>query len=205
MPYSNHRILILNSNQQLLNALEGLFYLAGIPVTGSSSSCKGLNDLLESSQADLLVTDVKGDDGSALPWLEKWLQKYPGLLITGYSDCINEEECQNLKLAGVKSCSSRKESPEKLLVAVKKLLGNPTDIQTDKETVLNALGGVRELEIFTLLGDGYKRNEIAATLQISPRTVDTYLSRIKANLGLASMHEVRRLAHDMAESFAQHR
>jgi len=205
MPYRNHRILILNSDKQLLNALEGLFYLAGIPVTGSSSSCKGLNDLLESSRADLLVTDVKGDDGSALPWLEKWLQKYPGLLVIGYSECSDEKERQKLKLAGVKSCISRNESPEKLLVTVKKLLGNPTGIRTDKENVLYALGGVRELEIFTLLGDGYKRNEIAATLQISPRTVDTYLSRIKANLGLTSMHEVRRLAHDMAASFAQHR
>ena len=127
MPYRNHRILILNSDKQLLNALEGLFYLAGIPFTGSSSSCKGLNDLLESSRADLLVTDVRGDDGPTFPWLEKWLQKYPGLLVIGYSEC-SEEERQNLKLAGVKSCIRRNESPEKLLVAVKKLLGNPTGI-----------------------------------------------------------------------------
>ena len=154
MPYRNHRILILNSDKQLLNALEGLFYLAGIPFTGSSSSCKGLNDLLESSRADLLVTDVKGDDGSALPWLEKWLQQYPGLLVIGYSECSDEKERQKLKLAGVKSCISRNESPEKLLVTVKKLLGNPTGIRTDKENVLYALGGVRELEIFTLLGEG---------------------------------------------------
>ena len=103
MPYSNHRILILNSDIRLLHALEGLFYLAGIPVTGSSSSCKGLNNLLESSQADLLVTDVRGDDGPALPWLEKWLQKYPELLTIGYSECSDEEDRQNLKLAGVKS------------------------------------------------------------------------------------------------------
>ncbi len=204
MPFRNHRILILNSDKQLLNALEGLFYLAGIPVAGSSSSCKGLNDLLESSQADLLITDVRGDDGPTFPWLEKWLQKYPGLLVIGYSEC-SEEERQNLKLAGVKSCIRRSDPPEKLLVAVKKLLGNPKGMQADKETVLNALGGVRELEIFMLLGDGYKRNEIATTLQISPRTVDTYLARIKSNLGLTSMQQLRRLAHDMTESFAQHR
>ena len=78
-------------------------------------------------------------------------------------------------------------------------------MQTDKESVLKALGGVREQEIFMLLGDGYKRNEIAETLQISPRTVDTYLARIKGNLELTSMQELRRLAHDMAESFVHHR
>ncbi len=109
-----------------------------------------------------------------------------------------------MNLAGVKSCISRSDSPEKLLMAVKKLLGNPA-MQTNKATALQGLGSVREQEIFMLLGDGYKRNEIATTLQISPRTVDTYLARIKGNLGLTSMQQLRRLAHGMAASFAQHR
>jgi len=205
LPYSSYRIFLLNSDLHLLNALSGLFFLAGIPVRGASNSCRELNDLFESCQPDLLITDVRDNEGFVFQWVEQWLQKNPGLKVIGYSECYDPEERQQMQQCGIKICISRKDSPEILLSAVKKVLGSSVKMEVDKEAVLAGLGGVREQEIFMLLGDGYKRNEIAATLQISPRTVDTYLARIKNNLGLSSMQELRRLAHDMADSFAKYR
>jgi DNA-binding NarL/FixJ family response regulator len=42
----------------------------------------------------------------------------------------------------------------------------------------------RELEVLRLIADGLSNGEIAATLQLSPETVKTFVSRILAKLGV---------------------
>jgi DNA-binding NarL/FixJ family response regulator len=48
----------------------------------------------------------------------------------------------------------------------------------------------RELEVFTLIGDGVGTREIAHRLGVSPKTVETHRERIKAKLGLATASEL---------------
>ena len=61
---------------------------------------------------------------------------------------------------------------------------------------------MREQEIFELLGTGYSRREIAKKLALSPRTVDSYLVRLKLNVGAASTRELVRLAMRAKEATA---
>jgi DNA-binding NarL/FixJ family response regulator len=44
----------------------------------------------------------------------------------------------------------------------------------------------RELEVFSLLGQGLETREIATRLQLSPKTVHAYCARIKEKLHLAN-------------------
>jgi DNA-binding NarL/FixJ family response regulator len=48
----------------------------------------------------------------------------------------------------------------------------------------------RELEMFGLLGNGMTTQQIAATMHVSQKTVDTYRARIKEKLGLANSSEL---------------
>jgi DNA-binding NarL/FixJ family response regulator len=52
----------------------------------------------------------------------------------------------------------------------------------------------RELEVFHLIGAGRSTREIAETLHLGVTTVDTYRTRIKEKLGLASGTELLRFA-----------
>ena len=52
----------------------------------------------------------------------------------------------------------------------------------------------REREVLTLTAEGYTATEIAAKVKISPKTVDTYRSRIMQKLGLTRRAELVRLA-----------
>jgi len=52
----------------------------------------------------------------------------------------------------------------------------------------------RELEVFSLLGDGLSTREVAQRLNLSVKTIETYRESIKAKLNLASSTELTRHA-----------
>ncbi len=62
-------------------------------------------------------------------------------------------------------------------------ISNPEDLLTD-----------RELEIFRLMGKGFKRNDIAKFLNINVNTVGTYRERIKEKLNISSSNELMAMA-----------
>jgi DNA-binding NarL/FixJ family response regulator len=57
------------------------------------------------------------------------------------------------------------------------------------ESPLAALSD-RELEVFTLIADGRSLREAAGTLNLSVKTVETHVARIKRKLQLASLNEL---------------
>ncbi len=57
-----------------------------------------------------------------------------------------------------------------------------------------ALLSDRELETFSLIGHGQTTAEIARTMQLSPKTVETYRARIKEKLELNDMAMLTREA-----------
>ena len=52
----------------------------------------------------------------------------------------------------------------------------------------------RELEVLTLLGRGFGRTEIAASLSLSTRTIETFVERIKNKLNVNNNRELLREA-----------
>jgi len=60
------------------------------------------------------------------------------------------------------------------------------EIDKDPSTILTD----RELEIFRMMGRGYKRNEIGNALNLNVNTIGTYRERIKEKLNLSSSNEL---------------
>jgi DNA-binding NarL/FixJ family response regulator len=58
----------------------------------------------------------------------------------------------------------------------------------------------RELEILHLVGHGVDVKQIAAKLNLSPKTVQTYRDRIRQKLVFANARELARFAHEWVES-----
>jgi DNA-binding NarL/FixJ family response regulator len=58
----------------------------------------------------------------------------------------------------------------------------------------------RELEIFRLIGEGYKASQIAKQLHLSIKTIETYRTRIKEKLGLVNASELLRYSIRWAKS-----
>jgi len=65
--------------------------------------------------------------------------------------------------------------------------------QDDGEDPFASLS-VRERQVVTMVVDGHSSSEIATTLHLSPKTVDSYRSRLMAKLGAADVTALVKLA-----------
>jgi len=54
----------------------------------------------------------------------------------------------------------------------------------------------REMEVYLFIGEGYSFSEIADKLCLSPKTIESYISRLKVKLSLQSNRDVLRHAID---------
>lgn len=64
--------------------------------------------------------------------------------------------------------------------------GASLEIEKDPSVILTD----RELEIFRMMGKGYRRNEIGKALNLNVNTIGTYRERIKEKLNLSSSNEL---------------
>jgi DNA-binding NarL/FixJ family response regulator len=103
----------------------------------------------------------------------------------------------------------KQESGDVLIMAVRQLLRGGVYVSTrmrdyllnraltsgshSKQPDLGWLSG-RELQVFTLLGNGKGNREIADRMSVSVKTVDAYRAHIKQKLGLRSGLELIRMA-----------
>jgi two-component system, NarL family, invasion response regulator UvrY len=107
--------------------------------------------------------------------------------------------------AGAKGYITKSSAPELLISAIRDVAAGKTAISpdmshalaltriTDEDDLLQSLSP-REFDIFRMLADAKPIDEIAATLNLSPKTVSNYHYLIKSKLGIASDIELARLA-----------
>jgi DNA-binding NarL/FixJ family response regulator len=80
--------------------------------------------------------------------------------------------------------------------AIEQMAGRAAEAGQPPESALTD----RELEVFELVGRGLSTREVAKTLHLSPKTVETYRGRIKEKLGLSDstelLHRAVRYAQD---------
>jgi len=72
-------------------------------------------------------------------------------------------------------------------------VGETLQKNNDKFATINVLSN-RQLQIFKMTGKGFGTSEIAAKLNLSPKTVDTHKEHIKLKLHCNTSQELRQLA-----------
>ena len=81
-------------------------------------------------------------------------------------------------------------SPNSRSQVLSRLIGKEEAIKRDRFDILTR----RELEVFVRTGRGCPPREIAAELDLSVKTIETYREKIKDKLGLRNSHEVLKYA-----------
>ncbi len=155
---------------------------------------------------DLAIVDITLKDTSGLE-LIKYITdngiNIPALVLSMHDEKIFAERA--LK-SGAKGYIMKQEMSDKVTVAIRQLLtgkiyiseamnermlnnflgrGGDTNTKSSMTDPAKILTG-RELEIFRLMGKGYKRNEIGKVLNLNVNTIGTYRERIKEKLDLNS-------------------
>jgi DNA-binding NarL/FixJ family response regulator len=184
----------------LLESQPG-WVVCGEARTGREAVAKALE-----LQPDLIVLDVSMPELNGVEVTRQIRQSLPAsiLVVTMYD---SERMARAAIDAGASGYLSKADAGQVLIEAVKALLGHQTFV-SDRVHFADGIGPAnqtsavsrtealtpREREVLQLLAEGRSNKEVAAALDISPKTVETHRARIFAKLHLHSMNELVRYA-----------
>jgi DNA-binding NarL/FixJ family response regulator len=161
------------------------------------------------SHPDLAIIDLSLGGDSGIDLIRLIREQFPKVAMVVLSMHDERVYAERSIRAGARGYIMKRESTKKVVDAIRQVLqGN---VYLSKElTELFAQkfisGGTgaeaspisqlsdRELEVFRFIGQGYETREIAETLQVNIKTVQTYCTRIKDKLNLSSGAELLREA-----------
>ena len=188
---------------------EGLSHLINseedLMICGEADNASDALKAVADCKPDIVIVDITLADGSGIRLTENLMYSYPGLpvlVLSMHDEATYAERCL---AAGARGYIMKQESSKKLISAIRKVLDGEIYI-SDKlnERLLHKLVrnkvedfdyptkllSNRELEVYQLLGRGIKKHEIAERLNLSVKTVETYVEHIKIKLQLRGTHDV---------------
>ncbi len=161
--------------------------------------------LYKQHKPDVTVLDLSMPGKGGIEVARQIRQWDPGARILVFTMHQNAAYAVQAFQAGAKGYITKSSAPDLLVSAIRDLSAGKTAISPDVSHVLalarisdeaNLLDTLtaREFDIFRMLADAKTIAEIAATLNLSPKTVSNYHYLIKSKLSVASDIELARLA-----------
>ena len=187
-------------------------------IAGQGGSIEEGLALMEGSPPQLLLVDLVLPDGNGLILVKKVAKEWPDtkvLVVSAHEDDIYAERALRAGARGYLCKSSptadfikaattvldgkvhaSPEVTDAILMRVTRSNPKKTDAADSVVKVLSD----RELEVFEMIGKGFRNQEIAEALTISARTVDAHKARIKDKLDIAEGNRLTAFAVRWASS-----
>ena len=158
-----------------------------------------------SRRPDLALVDISLDGGSGIDLCRTLRNRIPDIRILVISMHAENLHAERALRAGANGYIMKRENGRKLLEAVRQVLNGQTYVSdTIKEMLLQKLAtpgdarsqspedllSNREFEVFQLIGKGYGTRQVADTLHLSIKTVESHREHIREKLHLASTFEL---------------
>jgi DNA-binding NarL/FixJ family response regulator len=204
------RIVLVEDHPVFRKGLVELLHEeSALQVCGEAEDVHEATRVIEEQQPDLVLLDLSLPNGNALPLVRDLRQRYAHMKILVVS--MHEERlyAERALRAGADGYITKAEAVDRIVEAVKVVLGGRFYLKAEWAARLlrQSMRGVkssgaepedllsdRELEIFTLMGQGHGTREIADRLQRSTKTIDSHREHIKHKLGAADHAALRRTA-----------
>ena len=199
--------IVRQGMSQLLNREPDLM------VCGEADSAHQALSLLKTLKPDLAILDVSLEDRNGIELLKDILVRFPKLPVLILSMHHESLYAERALHAGAKGYIMKQEAPDKVLVAIRTILGGEVYVSEKMaarmlRTLSDRRSGQgaspierlsdRELEVFRHIGKGFSSSEIAAQLCISVKTIETHREHIKDKLKLPNKGELLRYAVEWA-------
>jgi len=172
-------------------------------------------EMIESSNPDIAVVDISLGGENGIELIKDIKLRYPRLSVLVHSMHDESVYAERSLRAGAKGYISKKEPPQKLLLAIREVLRGEIFLSTAMtRQILHAVGGDRadrktspfrelsdrEFEVFELTGQGLGTKEIAGTLHLSEKTIQAHRDHIRQKLNLPDGRGLTRFAIRWVES-----
>jgi|SwirhirootsSR2_FD_contig_31_16028383_length_795_multi_4_in_0_out_0_1 DNA-binding NarL/FixJ family response regulator len=210
------KIYIIDDHPIMVQGLKELINnQKDLKVIGSSDDWHVALEQVKKIQPDLIMLDVTLKDANGIEVLKNLKIHVPNIKILMLS--MHDENLYAMRSlkAGAQGYIMKQEAVEKVLGAIRQVLAGEVYLSESmsKRTMFQLLGrggtrtgspledlSDRELEVFTLIGQGCTTRQIAEKLHLSIKTVETHRAHIKEKLNLKNSTELVQHAIHWRES-----
>jgi DNA-binding NarL/FixJ family response regulator len=198
MEQQSLRAFLVDDHPAMRQVLSTLLEQRGISACAEADSAHTALQNLPSLTIDLAVVDLSFEHDKGFDLIVALRERAISVVV--YS---MHEDCGHIDRAlacGANAYISKRENSEDLIHGIEEAARgrdylSPRIRQAIKNQPLEISSlprcSERELQILRLLGQGKGSSEIADTLDLSVRTIESYCARINDKLGLSGMKELR--------------
>ncbi|PYK23236.1 MAG: DNA-binding response regulator [Verrucomicrobia bacterium] len=204
------RILVLEEHPLLRHGVAD--YLNSQPdiiVCGETDNIRDARNKIHDCKPQLLLTALRLGTGDSLEFVKSLKSEHPTLLILVYSAFEETIFAERALRAGADGYVMKKAPKEELLEAIREILGG--NIYVSRDVAMRAFKksletrpenrsappsiGIeklsdREMHIFFLLGSGLGNSQIANSLNLSVKTIESHRENIKHKLDLSCSRDL---------------
>ena len=201
------RLLIADDHPVVREGLRRIVQDApGLQVVGEVASGHELLERLPRVPADIVLLDVTMPGPGFLEVLRLLRAEHPTVAVLVLSVHPEDQYAVRALRAGASGYLTKDHSPEELTEAIRRVCRGgkyvspglaerlAADLAGGAGDVRHELLSDREYEVLCLLGSGRKVKDIARSLQLSPKTVSTYRTRILEKMQASSNADLVRYA-----------
>ena len=180
-------------------------------VCGEAENAKTALDAMRRLKPDIAILDISLPGTNGIELLKQMRAEHPRLAFLTLS--MHDETYFALRAlrAGARGYVMKSEEPWEIIAAIRKILKGELYVSAKlgERLIFKAIQSLeegsgtlvdqfsdRELEVFQLLGKGLGTRDIAETLHLSPKTVETHRAHLKEKLACRTANEVVRFAID---------
>ncbi len=204
------RIVIVDDHPLVREGLIGLLSAqSDFEVCGEAAGATEARRVVATTRPDVAIVDLTLADGSGLELIKEFKANTSGMKLLVLSMHDESLFAERALRAGAVGYVSKHEASRTIVQAVRTILAgklylspNMTELVVQRAFVA---GGdlsrppvdrltEREREVFELIGQGISSRQIAARLEVSPKTVETHREHIKEKLELTTGAELTRYA-----------
>lgn len=209
------RVLVADDHTIVREGLKQILARSGdLVVAGEAANGNDVLRMVREHEWDVLVTDMSmpGRNGLELIKLVKAAcPKLPVLVLSMYGE---EQFAVRAIRAGASGYLNKESASDELVNAIRKIAGGGVYVSAAVSEALlrNVRDGERklpheqlsdrELQVLQFIASGLSVNDIAARLNLSPKTVSTHKARVLEKMNLSNQAELIRyaMAHALADA-----
>jgi DNA-binding NarL/FixJ family response regulator len=205
------KVAIVDDHQIVRDGIKAMLLLSkNIKVIGEAADYLGLTKVLEKEIPEILVLDISMPGKSGIEITRELSESHPSIKILILSANTDEDSIIEAIKAGAKGFLPKDTPRDEFFEAINLVHSNEgyfgeklskiiyksyiQHVKTGKNTNVEPSISERETEIINLLADGLSCKEIADTLFISPRTVESHKANILEKLNLKNNIELVKYA-----------
>ena len=192
------KVLLADDHAVMREGLASLLAAAGMEVIGTAGNGREAVRMARELVPDVMVMDISMPDLNGIEAARQIHVRAPTVRIVMLSMHANREHVHQALAAGADGYVLKESAATEVVTAVRAVAAGRRYLSPAIESAMLEAGGsaargpleslsARERQVLQLVVEGGSSAEIARTVHLSPKTVETYRSRLMKKLGVANV------------------